>query len=214
MTDVYITENDEADNQAFLVAFLFPVELVEVLGATFFGGALLVALLVAAALALAGAPDPVTAFLAVPRLEGAVVFFTGADFFPAKVFFGAGVAFALAAAGALVAALAVGTLVADFLVVVGLVAVDLEAMVVVRDLAVDFLGATALAVEALVVAVLAGLALTAAALGAALGAGLFSLEAEASAPLLVLGGNFTRPEMPLGKLKMPFSKPVAMALLS
>jgi len=78
-----------------------------------------------------------------------------------------------------------------------------------------FLAVLDFAVVAFVVAVLAGRALAAglvAALGAAF-AGLFSLDAEVSVALEVFGGNFTRPEGPLGRTKVPLSAPVAMALL-
>jgi len=118
-------------------------------------------------------------------------------------------------AAALVAGFAAGLglvaalgLAADFLAaaVVLLVPADLaEADVaVVRDL-----GAAFLAVVALVVAVLAvfGFGTT---LG--LGAGLFSFAAEVS--LADLGGSLTRPEGPFGKTNVPFSAPVAIALLS
>jgi len=187
-----------------LVGFFLPVAGVA-LEAAFLAGALAFE---AAAFAFAGAVVPVTAFLAAPRLEAAVVFFAaGAVFLPATTFLGAAlalVAVGLATGLALAAVLAA----ADFLAtaVVLLVPVDLaEADVaVVRGLGAVFLGIVALAL-----AVLAALGF-AATFG--LGAGLFSFAAEVS--LAVFGGSFTRPEGPLGKTNVPFSAPEAIALLS
>jgi len=182
--------------------FLLVVEVV-----AFAAGFFAVVFLVAAAFALAGALVPVTAFFAVLRFDAEVVFLTGAGFLPAVVFF-AGTAFALVEAADFVAEDLAAVWEAGFLAAAALTTGTVFAFTA------GFLAVLDFAVVAFVVAVLAGRALVAAltALGAAF-AGLFSLEAEVSVVLEALGGNFTRPEGPLGRTKVPLSAPVAMALL-
>jgi len=159
-------------------------------------------LLVAAALALAGAVVPVTAFLAVPRFERVVVFLVGAAFFPASTFFGALLAAALAAAA--FEALGSGFLSATFLEAAALAVATVFAFVVALLAVVD------LAAVAFVVAAFTGRALGTG-FGAGTLAGLFSFDADVSTGLAFLGGSLTFPAGPLGSTKMPFSAPVAMA---
>jgi len=156
------------------------------------------AFLAAAALTLVGALVPVTAFLAVPRFEGVVVFFAGAGFLPARIFFGA------------LAAAAFETLVVSDFFSAFLGATVLTPAVAVFDFVTDFLETADLAATAFVEAALAGRALVTG-LGATAFAGLFSFDAEVSAGLAFLGGSLTFPAGPLGKTKIPFSAPVAMA---
>jgi len=139
---------------------------------------------------------PVTAFLAVPRFDGAAVFLAGTLFLPARVFLGAAEALSFEVGVSAVEAFATGFLVAAFAVPPDVVFLVAEAF-----------GVVALVVVALVERELVG-ALT---LDAGL-AGLFSLEAEVSTGLAALGGSLTLPEGPFGRTKVPFSAPVAMAL--
>jgi len=153
---------------AFGAAFLF--------GADFFGFA-------AAALALAEAVVPVTAFFAGARFEAVVVFFAcGAALALATVFF-AGAAFLEGTA---------------FLVVVVLAGAVFLAAAVERAVPADLEGAAFLVTVVFVAA-----ALTVADFGllAFFAAGLFSLASPS--PALVLGASLTRPEGPFGKKKNP-----------
>jgi len=196
-------------NRHFLeVGFFLPDAGADLAG-TFLDGALG---LVAAVFAFVEAVDPVTAFFAVPRLATVVVFFAGATFLPARTFLG-GAAFALTGAG-----LAAGLAAAVLVVVDDLLAATAVLDFVVDDLAavevavVLGLGAGFFTVLALVEAVLAVFDFGfAGALG--LAAGLFSFVADVSCRAF-LGGSFTRPEGPLGKMNVPFSAPVAMARLN
>lgn len=141
---------------------------------------------------------PVASFLAVPRDD--VAFFGGAAFLPARTFFGGDALVAAVLdvddlAGALAAA--VGFLVVDdFEVAAGFVVVA------------AFAGVFFTVVDLVAALVAAGLVACAAA-GLALGVG--SFEAAASAAL-AFGVIFTRPEGPLGMIKISFSVPVCNAL--
>jgi len=159
--------------------------------------------------ALLAAVAPVAALLAGPLLELDLVFFSDADFLPAYVLgavsaFFAGVGLAAGFGG--LAAEAAG-----FLVVL----VGALAGAVFEDGA--FRPGVDLAVVALLVAVF-GFD-TAFVAGFVVGAvfevfevGLFSFAS--SVALAVFGASFTRPDGPLGRWKVPFSAPTAIALLS
>jgi len=190
ISNVYYNETTiEKDAHAFLAAGLRPrVDEVDLVAVAFLTGAFF------AAAAFFVAVVPVTAFFAGARLEAVVVFLAGAAFFPATTF--------LAGTLALVVVAFAAGFAADF--AAGLAA-DLGAGFFA---AVDFFPTGFLAGVALVVAVLAVLGLEAV---LALEAGLFSL-AEVSA--FALGASLILPLTPLGNAKVPFSAPVAIALLS
>jgi len=154
--------------------------------ATLFAGAFL-----AAVLAFVVDEVPVTDFLAVPRLEGAVVFFgvvVALGFGLATVFLTVGF-FTVVAFDFSVSAFFAG------------------AFLVVEDLG---LVAAALVVRALDTGLAAGLVVADLGLVADLEVGLFSLVAASVD--LDLGASLTLPEGPLGRTKIPFSSPVVMAL--
>jgi len=159
-------------------------------GETLFAGAFL-----AAVLAFVVDEVPVTDFLAVPRLEGAVVFLgvvVVLAFVLATVFLTAGF-FTVVAFGFSVSAFFTG------------------AFLVVEDLG---LAVAALVVRALdtglVAGLVAGFVVADLILVPDLEVGLFSLVAASVD--LDLGASLTLPEGPLGRTKIPFSSPEVMAL--
>jgi len=207
-----------------LAVFLEVVEVVLVVA--FLAGAFFFA---AAALAFDEGAVPVAAFLAAPRLEGDAVFFAGEAFFAGAAFLAgaalglAGAALGLAGAALGLAGAALGLAGAAF-AALALLAATVRAVPVVLGAGffvvpvlaavlvavVRGLGAGFFALAVLVAVALAGFALAGA---LAFDAGLFSLVAEVSL-LPPLGESFTRPEGPLGRTNVPFSAPLAIALLS
>jgi len=163
--------------------------------------------------ALLAAVAPVAAFLAVPLLELDLVFFSDEDFLPAYVFLGAvSVFFAGVGLAAGFAGLAAGA--AGFFIVL---VEDALVGAVFEDGALR--PAEILAVVALLVVVFDLDAGFVAGFGAVFVAGavfeVFEVGSFASsAALLVFGAIFTRPDGPLGRWKIPFSAPTAIALLS
>jgi len=165
--------------------------------------------------ALLAAVAPVAAFLAVPLLELDLVFFSDEDFLPAYVFLGAvSVFFAGVGLAAGFAGLAAGA--AGFFIVL---VEDALVGAVFEDGALR--PAEILAVVALLVVVFDldagfvagfGAVFVAGAVFEVFEVGLFSFAS--SAALLVFGAIFTRPDGPLGRWKIPFSAPTAIALLS
>jgi len=174
------------------------------LGASLFVAAtLFVGAFLAAVLALEVDEVPVTDLLEAARLEGAVVFLVavvvalGFALVTGLVVFLTGAFFAVEALGFSASTFFGGALlvVADL----GLVAVDDLGLVVVALVVV-----VAFVVLAFDTGLVADLGFVAARVG------LFSLAAVSVD--LDLGANLTRPENPLGRTKMPFTSPEAMAL--